>query len=274
MTPGCRAKTQIRSACRANKSWLFPLSQSPAFRAPCPHTGRRTEMIENTAPATARLHRLRRGPRAPFSPAGPSAARAHVTAYDRKTDSAQTAAAMRRGLCRPRRDRGRTRARAVATADTVFCTVTADQARVAAEEAAPAPPPPETLWFDCNSCAPGHQARRRLDHRRGRGALCRRGRHGPRPPEAPPRPPPSLRPPGRGRAPRALQRSTCARPSSGPEIGQASSIKMLRSVMIKGLEAMTAECFLAARRAGVADQVIASLEASDPPRSTGAAAGA
>ena len=51
---------------------------------------------------------------------------------------------------------------------------------------------------------------------------------------------------------------------TGPEIGQASSIKMLRSVMIKGLEALTAECFLAARRAGVADQVIASLEASDP----------
>jgi 3-hydroxyisobutyrate dehydrogenase-like beta-hydroxyacid dehydrogenase len=51
---------------------------------------------------------------------------------------------------------------------------------------------------------------------------------------------------------------------AGPEVGQASSIKMCRSVMIKGLEALTAECFLAARRAGVADQVIASLEASDP----------
>ena len=42
-------------------------------------------------------------------------------------------------------------------------------------------------------------------------------------------------------------------------VGQASAIKMLRSVMIKGLEALTAECILAARRAGVEAQVLASL---------------
>jgi 3-hydroxyisobutyrate dehydrogenase-like beta-hydroxyacid dehydrogenase len=51
---------------------------------------------------------------------------------------------------------------------------------------------------------------------------------------------------------------------AGAEIGRASSIKMLRSVMIKGLEALTAECFLAARRAGVEEEVIGSLEVSDP----------
>jgi 3-hydroxyisobutyrate dehydrogenase-like beta-hydroxyacid dehydrogenase len=39
---------------------------------------------------------------------------------------------------------------------------------------------------------------------------------------------------------------------------------MLRSVMVKGLEALTAECLLAARRAGVEAEVLASLEASDP----------
>lgn len=51
---------------------------------------------------------------------------------------------------------------------------------------------------------------------------------------------------------------------AGDEVGQASSIKMLRSVMIKGLEALTAECMLAARRAGVEKAVLASLQASDP----------
>lgn len=51
---------------------------------------------------------------------------------------------------------------------------------------------------------------------------------------------------------------------SGEKIGDASSIKMLRSVMIKGLEALTSECLLAARRAGVEDAVLASLQASDP----------
>jgi 3-hydroxyisobutyrate dehydrogenase-like beta-hydroxyacid dehydrogenase len=50
----------------------------------------------------------------------------------------------------------------------------------------------------------------------------------------------------------------------GPEIGQASTIKMVRSVMIKGMEALTAECMLAARRAGVLDAVLESLMASDP----------
>lgn len=48
---------------------------------------------------------------------------------------------------------------------------------------------------------------------------------------------------------------------AGEGIGQASTIKMLRSVMVKGIEALTAEMMLAARQAGVADQVLASLGA-------------
>lgn len=50
----------------------------------------------------------------------------------------------------------------------------------------------------------------------------------------------------------------------GDVIGQAAAIKMLRSVIIKGLEALTAEAFLAAQAAGVEKAVIASLQASDP----------
>ena len=50
----------------------------------------------------------------------------------------------------------------------------------------------------------------------------------------------------------------------GDEVGRASSIKMLRSVMIKGLEALTAEMGLAAVEAGVEKEVIASLNASFP----------
>ena len=43
------------------------------------------------------------------------------------------------------------------------------------------------------------------------------------------------------------------------EIGVASSVKMCRSVMIKGLEALTTECMLAARHYGVEDAVLASM---------------
>jgi 3-hydroxyisobutyrate dehydrogenase-like beta-hydroxyacid dehydrogenase len=50
----------------------------------------------------------------------------------------------------------------------------------------------------------------------------------------------------------------------GSEIGQASSIKMIRSVMVKGLEALFVESLTAAHRAGVEDKVIESLCESFP----------
>ena len=43
------------------------------------------------------------------------------------------------------------------------------------------------------------------------------------------------------------------------EIGKASSVKMCRSVMVKGLEALTTECMLSARHYGVEDYVLRSL---------------
>ena len=51
---------------------------------------------------------------------------------------------------------------------------------------------------------------------------------------------------------------------AGSEIGAAAAIKMVRSVMIKGIEALTLECFLAAARAGVVDEVAASMKNNYP----------
>ncbi len=48
------------------------------------------------------------------------------------------------------------------------------------------------------------------------------------------------------------------------ETGQAAAIKMIRSVMIKGMEALTLECFLAASRAGLLEEVTASLKNNYP----------
>ena len=50
----------------------------------------------------------------------------------------------------------------------------------------------------------------------------------------------------------------------GPEVGSAAAIKMIRSVMIKGMEALTLECFLAAARAGVLEEVTTSLKNNYP----------
>ena len=48
------------------------------------------------------------------------------------------------------------------------------------------------------------------------------------------------------------------------EVGQASAIKMFRSIMIKGLEALTLECMLAANEYHVEEQVLASLRETYP----------
>jgi 3-hydroxyisobutyrate dehydrogenase-like beta-hydroxyacid dehydrogenase len=47
--------------------------------------------------------------------------------------------------------------------------------------------------------------------------------------------------------------------SVGEELGRASTIKMLRSVMYKGMEALTAECLIACERAGVTGEVLGSF---------------
>lgn len=48
------------------------------------------------------------------------------------------------------------------------------------------------------------------------------------------------------------------------EVGVASAIKMCRSVMIKGIEALTVECLLAARHYGAEQAVLQSLAATFP----------
>lgn len=50
----------------------------------------------------------------------------------------------------------------------------------------------------------------------------------------------------------------------GDEIGAATSIKMLRSLFVKGMEAITVQTLLAARAAGRFDEVYGSLAASFP----------
>ena len=53
----------------------------------------------------------------------------------------------------------------------------------------------------------------------------------------------------------------------GCEVGRASAIKMIRSIMVKGIEALTAEMVAAAAEAEVVEEVLASLDASETSRS-------
>lgn len=50
----------------------------------------------------------------------------------------------------------------------------------------------------------------------------------------------------------------------GPEVGSAASVKMMRSLFVKGLEALTVQTLSAAAASGCVERVFASLEASYP----------
>lgn len=48
------------------------------------------------------------------------------------------------------------------------------------------------------------------------------------------------------------------------DVGVASTVKMVRSIMIKGIEGLTVECLVAAVKAGIDDRILESLEKSFP----------
>ena len=153
-------------------------------------------------------------------------------------------------------------AEALAGADLVISVVTADQANAVAVKAAPLLSP-DALFFDCNSCAPQTKQRsaaavseaggRYVDvavmapvlPARNRTPLLVSGEH--------------------SDAALAALNALNMNPSLQPgPVGKASSVKMVRSIMVKGLEALSAECVLAGRLAGVEDEVLASLNESHP----------
>lgn len=150
---------------------------------------------------------------------------------------------------------------ALSGADVVFCAVTAASSLDAARAAAPHLAPGQ-IFVDVNSVSPGRK-------REAAAALGSNGRYLDLAIMAPVHP--------RGHATPCLvagdQAATfiemfapfgMALKQAGPEIGSATIIKMVRSVMVKGLEALSYECFMAARAAGVDAVILDSLMGSYP----------
>lgn len=194
--------------------------------------------------------------------AGWPIARSALSAFDVKTEVDETRDAMAERYRKAGIAGFATPSDALAGAETVFCLVTADQA-VAAARRASMSLVRNALWFDGNSCSPDSK-REAATVIEGAG-----GRYADMAIMAPVHPkghrvPVLLAGPHAEDALAVLSALDMNASVSGTEVGQASAIKMLRSVMIKGLEALTAECILAARKAGVEGQVLASLHASDP----------
>lgn len=185
-----------------------------------------------------------------------------IRAFDVKTDEPETAATMRSRYAGAGVEGCGTASEALAGAEFVFCLVTADRAVEAAGQAAGALEP-GALWLDGNSASPQskRQAAERIEAAGGRyvdmaimAPVHPKGH----------RVPLLVSGPHADAARLILQELGMNAAPAGAEVGQASAIKMLRSVMVKGFEALTAECLLAARRAGVEEAVLASLQASDP----------
>jgi 3-hydroxyisobutyrate dehydrogenase-like beta-hydroxyacid dehydrogenase len=182
--------------------------------------------------------------------------------YDRKTDDFETRAGKQSDYETAGVSGFATAAEALAGAGAALSLVTADQALQAALAGAPSLAA-GALWLDMNSVAPGtkREAARAVEAAGGRyvDVAIMAPVH-----------------PGRLATPllvsgteadeavarlRALGFTSVR--AVGSRVGDASSIKMIRSVMVKGIEALTAECLLAADAAGVGEEVLASLDASD-----------
>ncbi|MGW8191847.1 DUF1932 domain-containing protein [Sphingomonas hankookensis] len=194
-----------------------------------------------------------------FGEAGQAFARPGIRAYDRKGAAIGDAYGATGVIsCE-------TPAAALADASAVFSLVTADQALPAARAYA-ALLAPGALWLDMNSVAPDTK-------RAAAQAIATAGGRYVDVAVMAPVLPARLAAPLLLAGPHAAEAEAVLRGHGftnvaivGPAIGAASSIKMIRSVMVKGLEALTAECALAAERAGVLEPVIASLDASWKPQ--------
>jgi 3-hydroxyisobutyrate dehydrogenase len=154
---------------------------------------------------------------------------------------------------------------AVKEADLVWCCVTAGSALEAAKAATPglghAP-----FFVDVNSVSPGTK------RETGKAVLTAGGRYV----EAAVMtsvPPHGIRSPMLLGGPNAAAFLPVAEALGmraqvfSDEIGGASSVKMCRSIMIKGMEAIVTECMLTARRYGVEQHVLASLADTLPHES-------
>jgi 3-hydroxyisobutyrate dehydrogenase-like beta-hydroxyacid dehydrogenase len=189
---------------------------------------------------------------------------ARVATYDIKTDSPDPVvrAAKRADYSKTNVIGASTAPEAVAGAGAVFSVVTADRAHEAAIGALPGLAA-GAFFFDCNSCAPQTKARtaKEVD-----GAGARYVDVAVMAPVHPRlhRTPLLISGPHAADAALALAALGMAADIHEGPVGSSSAIKMIRSIMVKGLEALVAECVLAGTKAGVIDTVLDSLDDTYP----------
>ncbi len=189
---------------------------------------------------------------------------ARVAAYDIKTDSpdAGVRAAKRADYVAANVIGASSAPEAVAGAEAVFSVVTADQAHEAAV-AALTGLARRAFFFDCNSCAPQTKAQTAKEVDAAGARYVDVAVMAPVHPRLHRTPLLISGPHARDAAPVLAALGMAAEIHEGP-VGSSSAIKMIRSIMMKGLEALVCECVLAGRKAGVIETVLDSLDDTYP----------
>lgn len=185
-----------------------------------------------------------------------------VRGFDIKTTHADEAVAMWNAYTEHGITGCGTLSEALEGAQLVFSLVTADQAEQVAGQAADHIRP-GALYFDGNSCAPGVKQRAAQAIEAAGGHYVDLAIMAPIHPRRH-RTPMLVSGPHVAEALGRLHALDMLPDRVAGDIGAASTVKMLRSVMVKGMEALFAEMLLAASRAGVDRDVLASLQESTP----------
>jgi 3-hydroxyisobutyrate dehydrogenase-like beta-hydroxyacid dehydrogenase len=190
--------------------------------------------------------------------------KARICVYDIKVDSPDTKvrAAKRADYVATNVLGASSAAEAVAGAQAVFSVVTADQAHEAAVAALPGLAK-GALFFDCDSCAPQTKLRTAERVERAGGRYVDVAVMAPVHPRLHRTPLLISGPHVEAAAAALASLGMSATIHDGP-VGAASAVKMIRSVMMKGLEALVCECVLAGRKAGVIETVLDSLDDTYP----------
>lgn len=194
--------------------------------------------------------------------AGAEGWRGDARAYDRLTDDPASRSGKEADYRHAKVQAARSLTEAVLGAPIVLSLVTAEEALAVAQDVAPALGP--GAWYcDMNSVAPGTKRVAAAAVERGGGHYVDVAIMSPVKP-AQMAVPLFLSGPDADAAARELVKLGFSNLRVvGPRVGQASAIKMIRSVIVKGMEALTAEAMSAAEAAGVTKEVLGSLDASE-----------
>jgi 3-hydroxyisobutyrate dehydrogenase-like beta-hydroxyacid dehydrogenase len=185
-----------------------------------------------------------------------------VAFYDLKLEDASTREALHERAARVNARAAATLADALRGASLVFSVVTADQSLVAASAAATHLKAGQT-FIDMNSVSPQTKQASAARVEESGAAYVEAAVMAPVPPQRL-RVPVLLGGASAGQVETRLNALGMRTEAVADTIGYASAVKLCRSIMIKGMEALCVQSMLAARQFGAHERVLASLHASFP----------